>query len=248
VRAAIFASMLACAAVARAAPTAAPAGELPITKFSTAELGAVLPEGWEKVELPYGKKNDFEIVADGPSHALQVRADASFGSAAYRTSEEASATPIARWRWKIDHVLEKARMDTKAGEDFAARMYVSFDLPVSELSSADRVKLGIAGAAMGFVPAAAICYVWDNRNPVGTSRWSPYFGHVRVIVLESGSERAGQWVDEKRDVEADFVEAFGQKWKGRVPKITGVVAGNDTDQTGESVTTWFGDVHLEPRP
>lgn len=222
-------------------------GEVPIAKFSTAEAGATLPEGWEKVELPYGKKNEFNIVPDGKSRALQIHADGSFGSVAHRTSVEASDYPIVRWRWKVDHVLEKAQMDTKDGEDFAARLYVSFDFPEKELSKTDRLKLGIASASMGFVPAAAICYVWDNTHPVGTSRWSPYFGHVRVIVLESGSERAGQWAEEKRDVEADFIAAFGDKWKGRVPKITGVVAGNDTDQTGESVTTWFGDVHLEPR-
>ena len=241
-RPAAFVALAAACAVANAI-----AAEVPIPGFSTADVGAKLPPGWEKVELPYGHKNEFRVVAEGNVHALQVKSAKSFGTVAFLLHADAAATPIVRWRWKVDHALEKARMDTKAGEDFAARLYVSFDFPTQELSVGERVKLDIAGATVGFVPAAAICYVWDNHNPVGTAGWSPYFGHVRVVVLQSGNERAGKWIDERRDVEADFVAAFGERWKGHVPKITGVVAGNDTDQTGESVTAWFGDIHLEPR-
>jgi hypothetical protein len=28
--------------------------------------------------------------------------------------------------------------------------------------------------------------------------------------------------------------------------VTGVAAGSDTDQTGDTVTAWFGDLRLEP--
>ncbi len=49
-----------------------------------------------------------------------------------------------------------------------------------------------------------------------------------------GNAHAGQWVEESRDVAADFRAAFAG-WKGPVPQVSGVVAGNDTDQTGETV-------------
>jgi hypothetical protein len=218
-----------------------------IPKFSTAAPGSDIPEGWEKAELPYGNKSEFRIVEDDGKRVLQVRAEGSFGSLASRLSGDAQQTPLLQWRWKVDRVVEKAEIDTKSGEDFAARVYVAFDIPEDELSKGDRAKLKIARAVQGFVPAAAICYVWDNKHPVGTSMWSPYFGTVRTIVVESGSERAGQWVAEKRDIEADFLAAFGDKWKGKIPAITGVVVGNDTDQTGETVTASFGDIQLGPR-
>ncbi|MFZ3321328.1 MAG: DUF3047 domain-containing protein [Usitatibacter sp.] len=230
-----------------AAVHATPADEAPIAKFSTAALGNAIPEGWEKAELPYGNKSNFRIVEDGGQRVLQVHAEGSFGSLAHRLSADAQKTPILEWRWKVDRVVEKARIETKQGEDFAARVYVAFDIPASELSAGDRAKLKIARAMEGFVPAAAICYVWDNKHPVGASMWSPYFGHVRTIVVESGGERAGQWVAEKRDIEADFLAAFGEKWKGKIPRVTGVVVGNDTDQTGETVTASFGDLRLEAR-
>ena len=87
-----------------------------------------------------------------------------------------------------------------------------------------------------------------NSHAVGAASWSPHMGHVRVVVLQSGNARAGQWTEERRDLEADFVAAFGSQWASRVPRIVAVVAGNDTDQTGESATVRFGDFHLGPRP
>jgi len=222
-------------------------GEATIPPFSKAAVGDEIPAGWEKAELPYGNKSEFRIVEDGGKNVLQVRADGSFGSLAHRLDLDVTRTPILKWRWKVDRVVEGAQIDTKSGEDFAARVYVAFDIPDEELSKGDRAKLTIARAVQSFVPAAAICYVWDNKHPVGSSMWSPYFGHVRTIVVQTGSAHAGQWVDQKRDVEADFIAAFGDKWKGRIPRVTGVVAGNDTDQTNETVTASFGDIQLVPR-
>jgi hypothetical protein len=61
-----------------------------------------------------------------------------------------------------------------------------------------------------------------------------------MIVLQSGPRRVGQWVSESRDVAADFRAAFGFE----APAVTGVAIGNDTDNTHERVTTWYGDISL----
>jgi len=36
---------------------------------------------------------------------------------------------------------------------------------------------------------------------------------VATIVLQSGDEHAGQWINEKRDFVADYVKFFGKKPK-----------------------------------
>ncbi|MFN8987222.1 MAG: DUF3047 domain-containing protein, partial [Burkholderiales bacterium] len=59
----------------------------------------------------------------------------------------------------------------------------------------------------------------------------------------SGNTNANTWIDEKHDVAADFRAAFGTA----APRIVGVAVGNDTDQTNESVTAWFGDVSFQAR-
>ena len=228
-------------ALAAIEPTAIPA-------FSNAQPGTRLPAGWRLVTIPNRRAGQLSLVRDDGRTVLRVHSEGAFGSAAYALSADPARAPLLKWRWKIDHVVDKAQLDSKDAEDFAARVYVSFDYPVDQLPFATRAKLRIARAFFGEVPAAAICYVWDNRHAPGTAAWSPHYDYVRVVVLRSGNARAGQWVEEKRDVEADFREAFGARWKKPVPPIAGVTVGNDTDQTGESVTAWFGDLRLEPRP
>jgi len=64
-----------------------------------------------------------------------------------------------------------------------------------------------------------------------------------MVVLEGGGERVGQWVDERRDIVADYRAAFGKD--APAARISGIAAGNDTDQTGEEATAWFGDFRVE---
>jgi hypothetical protein len=238
------------AMLALGAATLAPAatgGDVPIPAFSAAAPGDTLPQGWSPVLLPYGRHAEFKLVRDDGHTVLQVHSNNAFGAVAHTLDADPASSPILAWRWKVDRVVQGADMNTKEGEDFAARVYVSFDYPLEKLSAGTRTKLRLARAFFGFVPAVAICYVWDNRHPPGTAVWSPHYDHVRVIVLESGNGRAGQWVEEKRDVDADFRAAFGTMWEGPTPKIAAVVAGNDSDQTNEAVTAWFGDFHLGAR-
>ena len=226
------AALIAIAAVA-ASDTTLPA-------FSAAGPGVTLPAPWQAQALRRVKAADVRLVADEGRTVLQVRSQDAFGGAAIRLR---LAAPILAWRWKVDRVLDKARLGSREGDDFAARVYVSFEIPMDQLTFAERMRLRIARLFYGDVPSAAICYVWDNKQPRGHSIWSPYGERVRLIVLESGAASAGQWFEERRDVAADFRAAFGRP----APKVTGIAAGNDTDQTGESVTAWFGDFRLERR-
>ena len=229
------------------ARAAAPA-EAAIAAFSTAASGAALPSGWRRIAIPGVKRNEFALVAEDGRTVLRVRSESAAGSAAHDLAADPGATPVLAWRWKVERALDRAAWGTKEGDDFAARIYVTFDLPLDRLPLAERAKIRLGRALFGSdLPAAALCYVWASREPVGTSGWNPYADRVRMIVVESGNARAGQWVAESRDVEADFRAAFGGQWKGPVPRVSGVLLSSDTDQTNESVTAWFGDLRLEAK-
>ena len=160
------------------------------------------------------------------------------------TTVTGAASALLEWRWKINRVLDKANMAAKASDDFAARVYVFFDVPMESLSFVDRTKLRLARMVAGpDVPTAAICYVWDNTHPAGHTQWSPYTNRVRMIVLQSGAANVDKWMTESRDVVADFRAAFDLN----APAVTGVAVGNDTDNTNERVSTWYGDVTLRAR-
>lgn len=153
-------------------------------------------------------------------------------------------TPVLCWRWRVDAPLVGADMATKAGDDYGARVYVSFAMPASELSLVTRAKLKLARSVYGdAVPDAAINYVWDNRYPVGTRKANAYTDRTRMIVAESGAANAGKWVVARHDVQQDVVAEFGSE-RARMVQIS-VAA--DTDNTGERARAGFADFHFVER-
>ena len=133
----------------------------------------------------------------------------------------------------------------KAGDDYAGRVYVLFDLPPERLRVADRLKIAAARLLHGAdLPAAALCYVWGTAQAAGESGWNAYTDRLRMLVVDSGNGHAGQWREVVRDVAADFRAAFGEP----VPAISGVAVAADTDNSGERVEARFGDLWFEARP
>jgi hypothetical protein len=219
-----------------------------IAPFSAARPGGALPAGWRAVWLPRVSRAEVALAAEDGATVLRVRSAAAAGSAVYRVPGDIPMPSTLAWRWKVDRVVEAAELTRRDGDDFAARVYVFFDVPLRDLSFAEGVKLRLARLLHGDdLPAAGICYVWDNRHAPGTVAPNPYAPRIRTFVLQSGEARAGQWIAERRDLDADFRAAFGPRRDG-TPPVTGIAAGNDTDQTGESATAWFGDFTWGARP
>lgn len=230
---------------APAAPSSAKGeGAVAIPAFSASKPMPGLPPRWRALVPSGAKPPTFDRVEDAGVTVLRVRSQDAAGAAAYAVHADLARAPILAWRWKVDRVVERADLATRAGDDFAARVYVFFDVPSSELALGDRIRLALARLLHGGeLPSTAICYVWDNRHPAGTAAWSAYTDRVRMVVLESGNERAGQWVEERRDLAADYRAAFGES--APLHPVSGVAVGNDTDQTGEAATAWFGDVSID---
>ena len=216
-----------------------------ITAFSAQPPGALV-EPWHPITLKDVSPAELALVADEGGTVLRVRSIGGAGTAAHAVDASPRGLALA-WRWKIDRVVQGADMTRKSGDDFAARVYVFFDVPAHEVPWAARLKLAAMRLIYGKdLPTAGLCYVWDNRHAAGTTQWNPYTDRVRTVVLRSGADEAGHWKAERRDLEADYRAAFGAA--GELPRVSGIAAGNDTDQTGERATAWFGDFRLEPRP
>lgn len=231
--------------LAMAGMVAGAQGDLPPASpaaFSAAAPGAAIPAPWRHQPLPgVERENRFDLVAEEGGSVLRVRSEAAASTLLHPLDVDPARTPVLAWRWKVSAPVAGSDFTRKAGDDYAGRVYVLFDLPLERLSFAERVKIALARTLHGAeLPAAAIAYVWGNAQPAGASGPNPYTGRVHMIVVESGPARAGQWVQERRDVAADFRAAFG----GPVPRIKGVALSADTDNTGEAVTVWFGDLRF----
>lgn len=175
--------------------------------------------------------------------AIEARASSSMALLARPLAVDLSATPVLCWRWFVDAPVAKADMTKKSGDDYAARLYVSFDIPEDQMSSGTRFKLRLARSLFGRdVPDAALNYVWDNRQPVGRRQMSPYTDRAQLIVAETGSARAGQWVTERADIPADFAKAFGG-----TAKPLQLALASDTDNTRSTARAAFADIHFVAR-
>ena len=212
-----------------------------VGRFS--ERGAP-PAPWHMVKLPGERPTSYRVASVAGKMAVEATVDRSMSLLARPLSADLSATPILCWRWYVDGVVAKANMKTKSGDDYAARIYVAFDIPESALSGSTRFKLKMARSLFGrAMPDAAIVYVWDNSHPVGTARKSSYTDRSQLIVAESGSGRAGSWVTERADLKLDLERAF-PKQPG---KLTQIAVAADGDNTGSKGRAAFADIHLVPR-
>ena len=184
-----------------------------IARFSRGDLN-----GWQikafAGETRYALEN-----SDG---RLALRADSSAAaSGRYReVSIDLNKTPILNWTWKVGGVLTGNDERTRAGDDYPARVYVVF-----------------SGGVM-FWRTRAINYVWSNQQPIDGSWPNAFTDHAHMIAIESGFDRVGQWVSERRDVRADYRRAFGEE-PGRIDAIAIMT---DTDNTGAVATAWYGDI------
>lgn len=224
------------------------AGEthIDVGHFSRGTPGEELPPGWKPYRLGKAlKETRYRLVKLEDRTVLEARAEQSVAAIAYELKADTSRTPWLSFSWRTERLLEQADMRTKAGDDYPARVYVIFDYDVGRLPFAERMKLRMARAIWGEqVPAAALCYVWEPRQPVGHAGWSAYTSRLHMIVAESGTARLGHWVTIERNVADDFRAAFGED----APPISAIVVAADTDNTLSNALTWFGDISLNAAP
>jgi hypothetical protein len=199
-----------------------------------------LPFGWAEQPLGDRPPSAYTLVRDGEDVVVQATADASASGLKRTLRLDPADRPTLAWRWKIDGVVPGGRIDRKEGDDYAARLYVTFDYDPAELSFADRVKYR-ALRALGYdVPLRALCYVWANRAGERQMAPNPYTEWVRMVPVASGTDGAGEWRSHERDLLADYRAAFGEA----PPAITGFVLMTDTDDTGTQAQARFGDLVL----
>jgi hypothetical protein len=178
-------------------------------------------------------------------NAVEARARKSMALLARPLSIDLAKTPILCWQWRIDAPLVNADMSRKSGDDYAARVYLTFAIPPAQLSYATRAKLALGRSLYGDqLPDAALNYVWDNRHPVGTLQDNTYSDRARMLVVRSGAASAGRWVSERRNVLEDFQRAFGPLDK----QLQALVLASDTDNTGEEAHAGFADFRFVSTP
>jgi rSAM/selenodomain-associated transferase 2 len=202
------------------------------------------PPGWEPLtfrKIP--RHTVYEVVAEGERRVLRAESHAAASGLIRPLDLDPAVYRILSWRWKVENVLQTADARRKDGDDYAARVYVAFRFEPESASLWERARYGTYRALFGrYPPAAALNYVWDNRLPPDTTLDNAYTDRAKMIVLRSGPELVGRWVEERRDIYADYRRLFG----AAPPRIAGVAVMTDTDDTGERAVAWYDTLTLHP--
>lgn len=230
------------------AAVCAVAATTPVTRLGPFDpgLGSEPAPPWHVVGFPFQAKpfTRFEVVDLGAQRVLRVEADRSYGILLHPMGGSDGAHHLA-WRWRVDRPNEHADLHQRNGDDIAAQVCVGFDLPLDPVPFVDRQLLRIARlASRDPVPAAAVCYVWDQHLPTGTALDSAFTRRIRMIVLRGADTAPGLWMGEARDVAADFLRLFGDEAR-EVPPIVGVAVAADADNTLEHTLAFVADLKLD---
>ena len=220
-----------------------------ITPLSSA-TGSELPPPWRIVTLPkIPAHTRYAVEESDGRRAVHAEAEASYANVVHPINADISATPILRFAWRVDRFPANSDVTTKAGDDLAAKVCVLYDVPLDQLAFIDRTKVQLGRRLFDpQLPAATVCYIWDRTLPVG--RWvdNAYTNRVRMLVLRSGANgEEGRWLDERRDLRADFREAFPKEAAARFPNVAALAFATDADNTKSRASAWFGDIKLEAR-
>ncbi len=191
---------------------------------------------------PFGKKNEAVYekgTREDGTPIIIATSNNAISTVTTRLRGDANIFQFLEWEWKIESVLEKGDLTKKDGDDYAARVYVTFDYDPSNLGFRERMKYRLYRTFTSFeIPLRSLNYIWANKADVGTIAESPFTNWVQYIVIQTGNDNAGEWMIEKRNILEDYRNAFGEE----PPEISGITIMTDSDNTEESTRAYFGKI------
>jgi len=211
-----------------------------VGKFSAARSGDLFPTGWEPLTFKKVKQHTtYSLIQEDDRVVVRAESRSSASGLIRKIRIDPAEYPVISWRWKITNLLEKGDVTQKEGDDYPARLYITFEYDPSDLSFLEKAKFEAIKLFYGeYPPVGALTYIWGSKAPEGTMVPNPYTDRVMMIVLESGKSRLNTWVTEERNIVEDYRKAFGKN----PPIISGIAIMTDTDNTKESAISYYGDI------
>lgn len=187
-------------------------------------LAAMLTIGWDTLaephspwrEVSYKGHTAYRVERDSIGLCLHAEANGTNSALFYPVPEGAEISSLT-WRWRVLRHPAGADPSKRRLDDRAAAVFVLIHRSILPWRT------------------QGLLYQWAPAGIAGRWTSSPYAAGIRVITLERAP--AGEvWREERRDLRADLVAAFGAAPE-RIEAI-GVLC--DADNTGGSATAEFG--------
>lgn len=179
-----------------------------------------LPAGWS-VKVNHGVP-EIATVREGNNNYLNLKSHNSSYGLERSLDVDPHDAPYLTWKWMVKTLPAGGDFRHAHTDDQAAQLLVAF---------ADKHIL---------------TYIWDSNAPQGTmeNASSIPLVHIYAIVCRSGAADLNQWISESRNVAADFEKAYGRP----VPRVKGIRLQINTQHTGSSAESCFGEVAFRNMP
>lgn len=170
-------------------------------------------------------ETDYRLTGSGNTRVLKATCDGTASAIARRVPVDLSATPVLHWQWRVDAVHDGLDERSKAGDDFAARVYVIRDGGVLKWRT------------------RAINYVWAGSSETGAHWPNPFTGQAMMVAVQSGTPAdTDAWVSESRDVRADFKRFYDLD----LDSVDAVAIMTDCDNAGGQAAAAYRQLYFAP--
>ncbi len=199
---------------------------------------------WEPLALPrVDAQTRYETRREGQRAVVRSQSRCSASALAIPLDGvDLDQTPILHWSWKVEAPLPEREERSKEGDDFAARVYLTFRLDPERASWRERALNRLGRALYGReVPGGALNYVWATNEPAGSTWDNPFVPSSKMISLGTGP--LPKWRRERVDVLRDYAALLG----GEPPDPLGLAIMTDSDNSCGEAAAWFADFGFSAR-
>lgn len=219
--------------------------EAPLADSAWAQASQLAPGArWEHHVFPQRRITHYRAGQHAGRPALRAESEA--GTSAVRMRLRVPATQIAalRWSWWVDELNPAFDISDRDTDDAVARVILAFEGGREHWTARDHNLSELARLVTGEpLPDATLMYVWDARLPVGSVVRHPGTGRIRKLVVASGPQALGRWLDLERDPLADMQTVFGET----PTALVAVGLMTDANNTRSRAAAWYGPLALARR-
>jgi hypothetical protein len=197
---------------------------------------------WRHMTFPGKTATRFSYARKDGRDAIAVLASSSASMLRRKVRIEPAELRNVRFSWKVPQLIAGADLALRDADDSPVRVVLFFEGDRSRFSARDSMLSELVRTLSGEeMPYATMMYVWCNRREAGSVVASPRTSRVRTVVVESGAQTLGQWLDYERDIRADYERAFGEA----PGALVGIGIMSDSDNTQSTAQAWYGPVRLQ---
>lgn len=199
-------------------------------------------ESWKPLKFPKIKQYTiYSILTENGNSYLKAEANRSASGIIFKRIFNVFEYPLIKWRWKISNIYKKGNAKKKSGDDYPIRIYVIFKYDPPKASFIEKAIYNGAKLIYGeYPPHSSLNYIWANRVHEERIITSPYTNKSRMITIEAGPSKSGQWIDEKTNILEDYKRAFGED----PPAMASLAIMSDADNTKEHAVAYIDHITI----